>query len=305
MAGAGGVGGSTSGAGGGNRSGGCGGSSPSGKGIGGSSGSPGGSSNKTSGASSKTASPSSPSSATTKTSAPAKTNPSTNFAAKTGINRAPMTKAALNAKFDAKAKTPAKTAAAKTPTTATTAKTKAAKTASVLGPTSLKNLSKVNPQLASRVKAMAADLAKKGIKVAVTDGFRTKAQQKALYAQGRQPLSTVNAMRKAAGMGPITAKENRSTVTKSKSGKSLHNFGLAVDVVPVEKGRPTWKPSNPSTWNTIAAAAKKYGLTRGPAWDKPHYELRNGMSIGQIMGTVNKSGLGGLWNSVNRGYPKM
>lgn len=295
--GAGGVGGSTSAGGGGNRNGGCGGSSPSGKGVGGSNGSP-GNSNKTSGAPGGTTG-----GPATAANAPAKSAPpSTNVAVKAGINTAPMTKAALNAKFDAKAKT----APTINPAAAPAAKTRTTKTApTTLSPASVKNLSKVNPQLAARVEAVAADLAKKGVKVAVTSGYRSKAEQKALYAQGRQPLSQVNSLRKAAGMAPITAKENLGTVTKAKPGSSLHNFGLAVDVVPVENGKPTWSPKDPKTWNTIAAAAKKYGLTPGPAWDKPHYELRNGLSIGQIRNLENRVGLGGLWNAVNAGYPTM
>lgn len=297
MPGAGGVGGSTSGGGGASRNGGCGGSSPSGKGVGGSNGSP-GNSNKTSGAPGGTTG-----GPATATNGPAKSAaPSTNVAVKAGINTAPMTKAALNAKFDAKAKT----APTINPAAAPAPKTRTTKTApAALGPTSLKNLAGVNPQLAARAKAVAADLAKKGVQVAVTSGYRSKAEQKALYAQGRQPLAQVNALRKAAGMGPITAKANLGTVTKAKPGSSLHNFGLAVDMVPVENGKPTWTPKDPKTWNTIAAAAKKFGLTPGPAWDKPHYELRNGLSLGQIQNLANKVGLSGLWNSVNAGYPAM
>lgn len=194
-----------------------------------------------------------------------------NIAAKAGIDRAPMTKAALNAKFDAKAKT----APGINPAAPGT-KAKAAKTASVLSPRSLKNLNNVNPKVAGKIKAAAADLAKKGIKIAVTDGFRTKAQQRALYAQGRQPLSQVNALRKAAGMGPINAKANRKTVTSTMN--SLHRKGLAVDVAPVENGRITWDPKKPGTWNAIGAAGKKQGLEWGGDWNKPdmpHFQLKN------------------------------
>ena len=56
-----------------------------------------------------------------------------------------------------------------------------------------------------------------GNPVRVTQGLRTYAEQDALYAQGRTTP------------GPI--------VTNARGGQSYHNFGLAIDVAPVQGGR--------------------------------------------------------------------
>lgn len=204
---------------------------------------------------------------------------------KTGINHAAMTKANLLSK---------------------TAKT----TATKMDPASEARLAKVNPEVASRVRAMAADLKAKGINVMVTSGYRTFKEQTALYAQGRQSLSSVNALRKDAGMSPISATANKDIVTKVKAGGSFHNYGLAVDVVPLKaNGQPDWNAPS-STWKAIGAAGKKQGLEWGGDWakfkDQPHFQMTGGKtSASSYKDLYNKSGLNGVWNEVNKHYPNV
>jgi peptidoglycan hydrolase-like protein with peptidoglycan-binding domain len=204
---------------------------------------------------------------------------------KTGINNAAATKASLMSK---------------------TTKTTAAK----MDPASEARLAKVNPQVASRVRAMAADLKAKGVNVMVTSGYRTFKEQTALYAQGRQSLGAVNALRKDAGMSPISATENKGVVTKVKAGGSFHNYGLAVDVVPLKaNGQPDWKAPS-STWKAIGAAGKKQGLEWGGDWakfkDQPHFQLTGGKtSASSYKDLYNQSGLNGVWNEVNKHHPNV
>ena len=207
------------------------------------------------------------------------------FNAKVGFNQADATKADLMSK---------------------TTKTSAPK----MDPASEARLAKVNPQVASRVRAMAADLKAKGINVMVTSGYRTFKEQTALYAQGRQSLSAVNALRKDAGMSPISATENKGVVTKVKAGGSFHNYGLAVDVVPLKaNGQPDWKAPK-STWDAIGAAGKKQGMEWGGDWakfkDQPHFQLTGGKSsASSYKDLYNKSGLNGVWNEVNKHHPNV
>jgi peptidoglycan hydrolase-like protein with peptidoglycan-binding domain len=203
---------------------------------------------------------------------------------KTGINNAATTKANLLAKTAAPSGVPKMDAAAEA------------------------RLAKVNPQLANRIRQTAADLKAKGIKTTIvnTGAFRTPAMQNALYAQGRESLSKVNAMRKAAGMGPISAAENKGKVSGQKAWGSFHNYGLAVDLVPVVNGKPTWKVPD-STWKAIGAAGKKNGLEWGGDWKKkdlPHFEMAGGAASGKAYKSLyDQGGMNAVWNKVNKGYP--
>lgn len=173
--------------------------------------------------------------------------------------------------------------------------------------TSEARLARVNPELATRVRAMAADLKAQGIDVMVTSGLRTFDEQRALYAQGRESLATVNSLRQQAGMAPISASANRSTVTNAQPGSSFHNYGLAVDVVPLDaNGQPNWGASN-ATWNAIGAAGEKYGMEWGGRWtsivDKPHFQLAGGRSASSYRDLYNREGLQAVWNDVNSRTP--
>lgn len=169
-------------------------------------------------------------------------------------------------------------------------------------------LASVNPQLANRVRLMAADLRAQGIDIIVTSGLRTHAQQTALYAQGRESLSRVNELRRIAGWGSISANENRSRVTNARAGSSLHNYGLAVDVVPLVNGQPNWNVSS-DIWSKIGAAGKGQGMEWGGDFrtivDKPHFQMTGGKSVSDLNRQYNANGgnLPAIWADVNRNYP--
>jgi len=65
-------------------------------------------------------------------------------------------------------------------------------------------------------------------------------------------------------------------VTAAAPGDSFHQYGLAVDVVPVAyKGLKDWNPSG-EAWARIGAIGESLGLTWGGRWskpDKPHFHL--------------------------------
>ncbi len=102
-----------------------------------------------------------------------------------------------------------------------------------------------------------------GIKLRVVSALRTWAEQDKLYEQGRTSPGNI--------------------VTKAKGGESLHNFGLAIDVVEIKNGKAIW--NNPN-WNRIAVLGKQIGFTWGGDWksfkDKPHFEIRFGKSLAQL-----------------------
>lgn len=157
--------------------------------------------------------------------------------------------------------------------------------------TSEGRLARVNPQLANRIRLMAADLRAQGIDISVTSGLRTFAEQDALYAQGRTAPGSI--------------------VTNARGGQSLHNYGLAIDVVPLDaNGRANWNASE-STWQQIGAAGKRQGLEWGGDWtsfvDRPHFQMTGGKSISTLLSEYRSNGgnLPSIWADVNRNYPNV
>src|SRR5579872_98872 len=112
-----------------------------------------------------------------------------------------------------------------------------------MDPISESRLEKVFPLLAAKVRQMADQLAREGIVLRVVQGLRTWAEQDSLYAQGR------------------TAPGQK--VTNCPGGRSYHNFGLAVDLVPSHGSDqpydPDWNASHPS-WKRMVEVGTALGL---------------------------------------------
>lgn len=114
----------------------------------------------------------------------------------------------------------------------------------------------------------------------VTSTLRTTAEQKALYAQGRDGLVEVNAKRLTAGMRLIGDKENLYTVTRCDGviHKSNHQGGRALDVVPAGAGgNPIWPQGTDPRWEMIGKAGREAGFEAGLDWkdfqDPPHFQI--------------------------------
>ena len=85
-----------------------------------------------------------------------------------------------------------------------------------------------------------------GLVFTVTCTSRTYAEQEALFAQGRQPIDQVNALRARVGLSPITAEANKRKVTWTLNSKhivhSADEKARAFDIVLLDpaKKRPHW-----------------------------------------------------------------
>lgn len=106
--------------------------------------------------------------------------------------------------------------------------------------------------------------------------LRTFAEQDAIYAQGRTKLFDANGNR-------------LGVVTKAKGGQSIHNYGLALDIVLVKDkdGNGTFESASwedtidfdkdgKADWMEVVQILKNNGWTWGGDWtsfkDKPHFE---------------------------------
>jgi hypothetical protein len=144
-----------------------------------------------------------------------------------------------------------------------------------------RNIAALKPELAATVKRFLVKCAEQDLSVVIIETDRTQAVQDAYYAQGRQTTGTVNSLRKAAGLYPLTDSENK-IITNAKV--SNHTGGNAVDIAPEKiglRGYPWWNAPQ-SVWEEIGALAEQcgldwcaggYGQTWGKGWDNPHFEL--------------------------------
>jgi len=101
-----------------------------------------------------------------------------------------------------------------------------------------------------------------GLQLRISDGYRSFAQQDALYRQGRT------------APGPV--------VTSVQGGESYHNFGLAFDIVPMNGGQPDYGVD----WEPIGTLGESLGLEWGGRWtsprDRPHFQNDLGYSTTEL-----------------------
>lgn len=161
-----------------------------------------------------------------------------------------------------------------------------------------RKLTDLTPDASIRAGKAIADLLRKNRPHVVTYTRRTEAEQYALWLQGRKPLAEVNFARAKVGLYLLSEAENKYTVTncdgKRKSeggtGRSAHQTGNALDVVPLENGKAIWPGPEDPRWKEISAAFVAQGFTWGGDWDRdgltaldgdddedmvdyPHYQL--------------------------------
>lgn len=118
-----------------------------------------------------------------------------------------------------------------------------------------RDINLLHPRLRKIVPQIIAECKAQGLPVLVTQTLRTKAEQDALYAQGRTKPGNI--------------------VTNAWYPNSAHCWGVAFDFCRNIKGREY--DDSDGFFSKVAAIAKPYGLTWGGDWknfvDKPHLEL--------------------------------
>lgn len=114
----------------------------------------------------------------------------------------------------------------------------------------------------------------------VTQTHRPPAEQRALYAQGREPLDKINALRHVAGMRPINGTEARRKVTWTLFGFHCFKPALAIDIAfKTRDNTLDWTPVLFIRFHKLVI--EKYplvhhgiGVLNGEA-DLPHYQFKN------------------------------
>lgn len=102
----------------------------------------------------------------------------------------------------------------------------------------------------------------------VTCTYRTPQDQDKLYAQGR----TVHG----------------SKLTNAKAGESLHQYRVALDVVPMRAGKPVWGTSGEDgeLWQQVGKLGEEAGLEWAGRWKKfkelAHFQYTGGLTLADL-----------------------
>lgn len=137
---------------------------------------------------------------------------------------------------------------------------------------SLEKIQTLHPFIKEEVKSIVSKINSSiltgNAKLRITHGLRTFAEQDILYKQ-------------------------RPKVTNAKGGDSIHNYGLAVDIVLIIDNKiASWDVKKDfdkdlqSDWMEVVQVFKKAGYVWGGDWrtfkDMPHFEKTNTLTLQQI-----------------------
>jgi hypothetical protein len=121
------------------------------------------------------------------------------------------------------------------------------------------DLNALHPFFRDQIITLIAKCKEQGIELAVVESYRTHAKQSEYKNMGRK-------------------------YTSSKAGRSKHQYGLAVDLVPIVDSVAVW--DNAALWRKIGVTGEKLGLRWGGRWRKPydpgHFEWTSGLTSTQL-----------------------
>jgi len=129
-----------------------------------------------------------------------------------------------------------------------------------------KSIDDLRPDARDAARETLKDMLLANLPVIVTSTLRSIHHQVALFAQGRCPLAIVNHLRSMAGLGNISEKENKYTVTNCDgvTTRSAHQDGRAFDVVLVKNGKAQWNvKQNVEAYRKIGEIVEAKGWTWG------------------------------------------
>lgn len=121
------------------------------------------------------------------------------------------------------------------------------------------DLHALHPFFRDRIITLVEQCREKGIELAVVESYRTHAKQHEYKTMGKK-------------------------YTNSGAGRSKHQYGLAVDLVPVVDGVAVW--DNTALWRKVGVVGEKLGLRWGGRWKKPydpgHFEWTGGLPASSL-----------------------
>ncbi len=121
--------------------------------------------------------------------------------------------------------------------------------------TMITDIRALHPYFRDQIRTLIAACHAKGIELAVVESYRTHAKQNEYKVMGKK-------------------------YTSSGAGRSKHQYGLAIDVVPIVDSVAVW--DNKELWKKIGVEGEKLGLRWGGRWRTPydpgHFEWTGGLT---------------------------
>lgn len=125
------------------------------------------------------------------------------------------------------------------------------------------DLSSLHPYFRDKIVSLIAACKAKGIELAVVEAYRSHSKQNEYRSMGKK-------------------------YTRSSGGNSKHQYGLAVDVVPIVDSIPQWEDAK--LWKKVGTAGEQLGLRWGGRWRTPydpgHFEWTGGLSSYHLSGGI-------------------
>jgi len=122
------------------------------------------------------------------------------------------------------------------------------------------DLQSLHPYFRDKVIELIRVCKSKGIELAIVETYRTRTKQNEYKALGRK-------------------------YTRASAGSSKHQYGLAVDIVPVKDSVIQW--NSIALWRKIGVQGEKLGLRWGGRWRRPfdpaHFEWTGGMATSHLV----------------------
>ena len=120
------------------------------------------------------------------------------------------------------------------------------------------------PEVRAKVEAWHAGCLARGVEILVYCTLRTAQEQEVLYAKGRTT------------QGP--------KVTSAPPWQSWHQYGRAIDAVPLDSGKPVWRYSAENgLWAVAVDEGDKAGLEWAGRWktfrEYVHWQDTGGMTV--------------------------
>lgn len=129
-----------------------------------------------------------------------------------------------------------------------------------------RDLADLLPVVRAKAEAFLAAASAAGINLIVTCTYRPPEEQAALYAQGRTQPGAI--------------------VTNARAGESLHNYRVALDVVPLRGGKPVWGTAGAdgALWRKVGALGEAAGLEWSGRWagklrETAHFQFTGGKKL--------------------------
>ena len=124
----------------------------------------------------------------------------------------------------------------------------------------VRSLEVLEPETRRRARAFLQAAKDGGLTLLVTCTLRTAAEQAALYASGRTRPGAI--------------------LTHAKPGQSMHEWGRALDVVPMMAGACVWGTTGKDLqlWQAVGRYGEWAGLEWAGRWDNfreyPHFQFK-------------------------------